>query len=332
MRIGIVGLREGHVSGMLSSARKSANAELVGVVESDDNLYEALIGSKGLCVPRYPTLVDMLSEAQPELLIEGVHHAAKVELVEMAAQAGAHVLLDKPLCRNLADWERMRAAVEESGIKLSMWFTSRSYPPFMALREHLLAGDLGEIVSAVSTHPHKLWDKAPRWYWDKDIYAGTFFDLGCHGVDQIRWLTGAEYTGVHAISTCIKHTDPPLVDHVQASFRLSNGACGVVTADWLTPQASPTWGDTRFIVMGTEGSAHLRAYAGNHLLVVSNKKGVIEPTFDQYKPAPFVQEMISAYERGDENFISTQDVFAVARACIAAEESARQGGAWVSLE
>jgi predicted dehydrogenase len=191
---------------------------------------------------------------------------------------------------------------------------------------------LGDIVSAVSTHPHKLWDKAPRWYWDKDTYAGTFHVLACHGVDQIRWLTGAEYTGVHAISTCMKHTDPPLTDHVQASFRLSNGACAVVTADWLTPLSSPSWGDTRFIIMGTEGSAHLKAYNGNHVLIVSNKKGTVEPALDVYKTPPFMENLIRAYEQGEETFISTADVFAVARTCIAAEESIEQGGAWVTIE
>ena len=67
------------------------------------------------------------------------------------------------------------------------------------------------------------------------------------------------------------------MDCVQASLELDNGSVATVTADWLTPTDSPAFGDTRLIVMGTAGSAHLRAYAGDHLLVVSNGRGSYEP-------------------------------------------------------
>src|SRR5690606_39182683 len=130
------------------------------------------------------------------------------------------------------------------------------------------------------THPHKLGKGHPDWYFDPDTYTGVFHDLACHGVDQILWLSGAEFTGVHALASTKKYAGTTLVDHIQASFQLSDGSGALVTADWLTPEDSPSFGDTRFIIMGTEGSAHLRAYAGDHLLIVSNKKGVLEPSFD----------------------------------------------------
>ena len=54
-----------------------------------------------------------------------------------------------------------------------MWFTSRSHPPFIALREAVTAGTLGELASLISTHPHKTArDKAPAWYFEFDTYRG----------------------------------------------------------------------------------------------------------------------------------------------------------------
>ena len=119
----------------------------------------------------------------------------------------------------------MRRAVADSSIHVSMWFTSRSYPPFIALRQAILDGALGTIASLISTHPHKIRrDTAPAWYFDPNQYTGAFHDLACHGVDQIRWLTNAECVGVHALTTCKRFTDEPrLDDHVQASFALSDG-------------------------------------------------------------------------------------------------------------
>ncbi len=330
MRVAVMGAHDGHIGGMLQSARTANNVELVGIVEPDDEIYNRVTAKHP--IPRYHSLEEMIAEARPELLLEGLNHAEKTDVVVKAASAGIHLLLDKPLCRSMDDWRIMKDAVEKSGVKVSMWYTSRSYAPFVRLREHLLAGDLGEPVSFISTHPHKLGPNRPDWYFEPEVYTGVFHDLACHGVDQIRWLAGAEYTGVHAVSACMRSHPGPIDDHVQASFTLSSGATAVLTADWLTPQPSPSFGDTRFIIMGTRGSAHLRAYAGNHLLIVSDTLGVIEPSFDDVQASPFVQEMVEAIEAGQEHFISTHDVFAVAKACLTAEESARQGGKFLSID
>ena len=121
-------------------------------------------------------------------------------------------------------------------------------------------------------------------------------------------------------------------DHAQASYQMSDGSSALLTADWLTPSDSPTWGDTRVIVMGTRGSAHLRAYAEDHLYIVSEKKGIIEPKLPKSSINQFVPDMVSALERDEESFISTQDVLGVARACIAAEESIHRGGEYLKID
>lgn len=331
MRIGIMGVHYGHIGGMFRSALQAPNGELVGLVEEDDALYERYAARAS--ITRFRSLEEMLAEARPELVLEGLTHPEKTTIVETCARAGVHLLLDKPLCRTLDDWERMRRAIAEHATELSMWFTSRSYPPFIALRRAILDGELGEIASLISTHPHKIRrDKAPAWYFDPEVYTGPFHDLACHGVDQIRWLTGAECTGVHALETCKRFTDEPrLTDHVQASFQLSDGALATLTADWLTPQQSPSFGDTRFTVMGTEGSAHLRAYAQDHLLIVSNKRGAYEPDMPEDTGGAFVENMIDAIERGEDLFIPTREVLATAQACLYAQESARRGGAFAQI-
>lgn len=331
MRIGVMGLHYGHIGGMLRSARQAPDAEWVGMVEADDDLYRRYAGEPP--VRRYANLKEMLAEARPELVLEGVRHEAKADLIEACALARAHLLLDKPLCRTLEEWRRIRTAVQAGGVVMSMWFTSRWHPPFIALRQAVEAGDLGDIVSLVSTHPHRLSRQSgPAWYFDPAAYAGTFHDLACHGVDQIRCLTGAECVGVHALQTCRRFTDEPrLTDQVQASFQLSNGSLAALTADWLTPEPSPSFGDTRFILMGTEGSAHLRAYAEDHLLVVSGRSGVREPAMPPPAGEAAVQEMIEAIDAGRQPQVSTGDVLAVAHACLAAQDSAQRGGEFLDI-
>ena len=332
MRIGIMGVHYGHISSMFQAAANAKNGQLVGMVEADDALYERY--NAQVAMPRYANLQEMLTQAQPDIILEGVTHLEKTALVEACAAAGVHLIMDKPLCRTFEDWHRMQQAVQIHGIEISMWYTSRSYPPFMALRRAVLDGELGEIVSLISTHPHKISRKSGTdWYFDKNKYTGTFHDLACHGLDQVRWLTGAECVGVHALETCMRFTDEPhLTDHVQASFQLSTGATALLTADWLTPKNSPSFGDTRFILMGTSGSAHLRAYAQDHVLIVSNARGgAYVPEMPQDQGGRFVENMISAIERGEELFIPTRDVLAVAQACLMAQQSAASGGAFLEI-
>ena len=333
MRLGIAGVHYGHIGGMVRSARDAANAEIVGLVEAEDTLYEQYRQESP--IPRYGSLEEMLSEAAPDIVLEGLAHHEKVPAIQSCAKAGVHLYLDKPLCRTLEEWSRIRRAVEAGGIRLTMNYTSRSHPPFIALREAVLAGELGEIVSLISTHPHRLCASAPDFYFDPQRYVGTFSDVASHGVDQVRWLTGAECVGVHAYGTRSGKHRPPRrfeMDHVQASYQLSSGAGAVITADWLTPEDSPSFGDTRFIIMGTRGSAHLRAYAGDGLLVVADGKGAYEADFSGKSHGNFVENMVSAFARDEENFISTEDVLAVSRATITAEESARRGGEFLKIE
>ena len=207
MKIAVMGVHYGHIGGMFRSAVKAPNAELVGIVEPDDALYEQY--TRDIDITRFPSLQEMLDATRADVVMEGVGHHEKVDMIETCAAAGAHVFLDKPLCRSLDDWNRIQTAVQNHNIRLTMFYTSRSHPPFIALRDAILAGELGEIVSLISTHPHKLGDWAPGWYFDPRIYTGTFSDVACHGVDQVRWLTGGECVGVHAIGACKKHTDGP---------------------------------------------------------------------------------------------------------------------------
>lgn len=331
MKIGIMGVHYGHIGGMFRSAANAQNGELVGIVESNDALYEKYTADQNIA--RFSTLEDMLEKAKPDLVLEGLSHEEKTDAVETCAEAGVHVLLDKPLCRTREEWQRIKNAVEQNNINLSTFFTSRSHTTFIALRQAIQNGDIGDLVSLITTHPHKLGNNPPSLYLDAERYVGTFHDLAGHGVDQIRWLTGSEYTGVHALGTLKKHIGSGLTfDHVQASFRLSNGALATATADWLTPKDARSFGDTRFIIMGTEGSAHLRAYADNHVLIVSNKSGTYEPELPPSTNDVFVENMIDAISHGEENFISTTDVLAVANACITAEESAKRGGEFLKIE
>ena len=88
MRIGIIGVHYGHIGGMFQSAQNAKNGEIVGLVEPDDTLYERYASATS--IPRFHSLEEMLAQAQPELILEGLVHDEKTALVETCAAAGVH--------------------------------------------------------------------------------------------------------------------------------------------------------------------------------------------------------------------------------------------------
>ena len=102
MRVAVVGLHYGHIGGMLSSARNSCDVEWVGVVEDDETLCQQLL--RDLNMPRCRDIDQLLADARPELVIEGLRHDEKTSLVERCVAANVHLIMDKPLCRSQKDW------------------------------------------------------------------------------------------------------------------------------------------------------------------------------------------------------------------------------------
>ena len=80
-----------------------------------------------------------------------------------------------------------------------------------------------------------------------------------------------------------------------------------------------------------DSALHVRHGRGR-LLVVADGKGAYEPDFSARSHGNFVENMVSGFEKGEENFITTEDVLAVSKATIMAEESARRGGEFLKID
>jgi predicted dehydrogenase len=82
-----------------------------------------------------------------------------------------------------------------------------------------------------------------------------------HQIDQFMWFTGGE--GAEVVSSTVANythpESPKMQDFGEVTLR-SDRAHGYVRVDWYTPQALPTWGDGRLVILGTEGYIELRKY------------------------------------------------------------------------
>ena len=115
-----------------------------------------------------------------------------------AAQAGKHVLCEKPLATTAEDAERMVAAAERAGVHLMEAFMFRLHPSWVAVRELVASGRIGRLVAVHSWFSYHNDD--PRNIRNiLDTGGGALYDIGCYCVNLSRMLFGSEPTGVEAV-------------------------------------------------------------------------------------------------------------------------------------
>jgi predicted dehydrogenase len=332
MKIGVAGVHYGHYGGMVSYSAQVPGAEIVGIAEADEKLRTE--ASQRYRCQGYQRLEDLLSHAQPDLVIEGMRIDEKAELIRLCAEAKAHVLLDKPLGLSHEELATMMRQVRQAGIQLSMWFSLRFSDPFVALKRAVDAGRLGKIVTMISTHPHKLHlSSRPAWFFERTAYPSSLCDFVCHGLDYCRWLTDAEPVRVMATAGNVSVPDKPqFQDHARCFFEMSDGSNAIITGDHLWPDDAPSFGEGRVLVTGSRGTASLRAWTKAELEIAEVGKGLQAAPMPKVDPKQFLADLFADLQTGKTPLISNRDVFQTAHACLLARDSADAGGRVEEIE
>lgn len=179
-----------------------------------------------------------------------------------AAQAGKHVLSEKPLDVRLDKADAVIAACAKAGVKLGCIFQNRFNPAARRIKRAIEEGKFGELVLGVADC---IWYRAQSYY-DSGEWRGTWaLDRGClcnqgvHFIDQLCWFMGD-------VKEVVSADTPTLQRNIEsedlgiALLRFENGARGVIQATTLAyPGVSG-----RVVVCGTTGSA---AIDGGNLLM-----------------------------------------------------------------
>ena len=154
---------------------------------------------------------------------------AHASLVRAGLDRRLPIFCEKPLALELEETAELVGRVEEAGVPLQLGFQRRFDSGYREARRLVESGELGTLYAVrLATHdpepPHEAYIPAS---------GGIFRDLAIHDFDIVRWLTGAEVEEVHATGAVVafdvfaRYGD---VDTAVASFRLSNGSLGVLTA------------------------------------------------------------------------------------------------------
>jgi UDP-N-acetylglucosamine 3-dehydrogenase len=197
---------------------------------------------------------DAIARTDVDAVVIAVPNSFHHPIAIAAADAGKHVLVDKPMACTTADADAMIAAADAHHIVLVPFHNTRFVAPFVAAQEFVAAGRLGEITGFRTAFGHagpQEWAPDARWFFDTELAGGgCLIDLGVHAVDLVRAVTGDDIVAVSAILGARRGE---VEADAQLLARLRGGAIGSIHASWSSV-AGP---DHQLTVSGSEGTMHL---------------------------------------------------------------------------
>ncbi|HEY2944961.1 MAG TPA: Gfo/Idh/MocA family oxidoreductase, partial [Vicinamibacteria bacterium] len=131
----------------------------------------------------------MLAMPEIDMVVVGAPNDLHCPITLAAAAAGKHVVMEKPLCLNLAEADRMIAACREAKVKLMYAEELCFAPKYVRLKQLLDSGALGKPTLLKQSEKHD-GPHAPH-FWDVERSGGgVTMDMGCHAIEFFRWMLG----------------------------------------------------------------------------------------------------------------------------------------------
>jgi len=173
----------------------------------------------------YADYREMLAKESPEAVSIAVPTAMHEQVGMDALEAGAHVLMEKPIAATLEEGKHLIEKACTTNRQLMVGHIVRFNPSMQVLKQKLTDGDLGRIFQVfcrrAGPFPARIRD------------VGVVVDLAPHDVDVMRFLTGQNPVRVYAETERRIHTDHE--DLLWGLLRFPDGVVGSLEINWLTP-------------------------------------------------------------------------------------------------
>jgi predicted dehydrogenase len=311
-------------------------AELVAVASPTAGHAEQFAKTHG--IPRaftdYRRLLELPEVDVVDLCLpNGIHCQATVD----AAEAGKHVICEKPLCMNLEEADTMIQACRQNQVKLMYAEELCFTPKYVRAKRLVEEGALGRVYMVKQSEKHD--GPHADWFWDVERSGGgVTFDMGCHAIEFFRWILGKPaIVSVYAqMGTYVHGARTRGDDNALLVLEFEGGAIGVAEESWTKPGGM----DDRAEIYGEHGVTYADLLHGNALETYSQKgygyavekagdtRGWSFTIYEEAWNYGFPQELqhfVTCVKEDQQPRETGEDGRAVLEAIFAAYESARTG-------
>ena len=247
--IGIVGAG---LRGRLFAEALQAQPDVtvVGLAEPSAKVAEEARDATGL--PVTASHPELLEAFDPDAVIVATPDFAHRQIAVDVAEAGKHLLIEKPVATTLDDAQAIAEAVHRSGVRCLVGFENRWNPHVVQAKAAMAS--LGEPITASATLSNSFFVPTTMLSWAAQSSPAWF--LMPHTVDLVLWLTGRRPVSVSAVGSrgVLAQRGIDTWDVVHALVTFGDGSTATLSSAWTLPDAGDGIVDFRFQVIGTEGS------------------------------------------------------------------------------
>jgi predicted dehydrogenase len=230
--------------------REGTDCDLVAVSRARAELAESFAHEVG-ARRWYPSWRDLVADPEIEALYVATPVRLHAEQTIAAAEAGKHVLCEKPMAMDLAECDRMIAACRASGVTLGIAYYRRFYPMVARVKHLIDAGEIGTLVFAEmrAFEPFDPRPGEPRsWLLKRsESGGGPMADFGCHRLEILLHLLGPIRRVTSLVSTIA--LDREVEDTATALLQFERGASGMLAVTHAAADRQDT-----LDLFGTKGS------------------------------------------------------------------------------
>jgi myo-inositol 2-dehydrogenase/D-chiro-inositol 1-dehydrogenase len=220
-------------------------------------------------IPHHFTDLDeMLALPGIDMVVIGVPNFLHCDITVRAARAGKHVVVEKPLCMNLEEADRMIDECARAGVKLMYAEELCFAPKYVRLKQLLDQGVLGRPTLFRQSEKHD--GPHSDHFWDvRRAGGGVTIDMGCHAFQFFRWLNGdVPVRSVYAqMSTQVHSARTTGDDNAIIILEFDNDVVAIAEESWTKLGGM----DDRAEIHGSDGVAYADLLQGVSIPTYSTK-------------------------------------------------------------
>ncbi len=222
---GLIGTRRA------SAAARDPQSQLVCV--SDPLEAARLTVAAEFGADAYPSWRQAVDDERVDVVVVSTPNGLLAEIAIAALEAGKHVLLEKPMGRNLAEALRIAQAATRSGRQVKVGFNHRYHPAIARAHARYRSGEIGTAINLRARYGH---GGRPgyenEWRGNPELAGGgELTDQGVHVADLINWFMGPPQQAFALMQTAVWPLEP-LEDNAFGLFRFAGGQIASFHTSW----------------------------------------------------------------------------------------------------
>jgi len=316
--IGAGGVAKNHIAAWL----KQSGARVVAVADADPE--RAAEAASALGIERWTAdYVELLNWDDVKAVDICTTEATHGRIASDAADAGKHVLVEKPIATTLEDSDKIIAAAHGAGVQLMVAQTYRFYDHTVSAKEVIDSGEIGDPVYVRFSAGGGFW----RQDWTGNRISpvdtgGNVVTNGVHATYLCNWWLGARPISVYGQAHNITSSHLEMNDYFMITVKYDNGAIAVLDASRANTPRSSQW--SSITILGTEGEISTAGQRDSQW--VHSEEGLrtfsfsIQNGFDRE-----IAAFVTCIQDGTAPPVTGEQGRLALKMCLAAEESIRTG-------